>query len=61
MLIQGSSFPIFGNLYGGKTHWSVTDAKDGVVAEGYLTVGEALAVTRPSVWQGYEARGDKLK
>ena len=31
----------------------------GLVDEGYVTTDEALAITRPSLWAGYETRGNK--
>ena len=60
ILVVGHSFPVAAQLYGGKSHWMVTDASGGLVDEGWVTTTEALAVTRPSVWRGYESRGNKL-
>ena len=59
MLVQGSSFAIFADLYNGTSHWSIIDANKGLVEEGYITVAQALAITRPSLWKGYEKRGGK--
>lgn len=59
MLVEGHSFPVLAQLYGGKSRWAVTDASAGLVDEGYVTTAEALAITKPSLWAGYQARGDK--
>jgi len=57
--IVGHSFPIFGELYNATSRWTIHDAKLGLIEEGKITVAEAIAVTRPSLWEGHETRGDK--
>merc|ERR1712226_1521385 len=59
MLIDGASFPLFAGLYGGTSHWLITDAKLGKLDEGYLKVDEALAIKKPSDWSSYAAEGDR--
>eukprot|EP00931_Biecheleriopsis_adriatica_P074836 TRINITY_DN48820_c0_g1_i1.p1 TRINITY_DN48820_c0_g1~~TRINITY_DN48820_c0_g1_i1.p1 ORF type:complete len:634 (-),score=91.04 TRINITY_DN48820_c0_g1_i1:29-1882(-) len=61
MLIDGASFPLFAPIYGGKSHWFITDAKLGKLDEGYLTVDEALAITKPSDWTNYDLEGDRTR
>jgi len=58
LLVEGSSFPVLAQLYGGTSTWSITDANRGLLEEGHLTCAEALAITRPSLWKGYQKRGD---
>ena len=57
--VVGHSFPIFGELFNATSRWTIHDAKTGLVEEGTITVAETKAVTRPSLWEGYETRGDK--
>merc|ERR1719401_2311353 len=59
MLIDCSSFPLFAGLYGGSSHWFITDAKLGKLDEGYLNVDEALAITKPSALSNYASEGDR--
>ena len=60
MLVEGSSFPVFAQLFGGTSNWSITDANKGLLEVGHITCAEALAITRPSLWKCYmyEKRGD---
>lgn len=59
VLVAQSSFSVFGWVTGAKSVWTVHDAAEGLLAEGKITVAEALAVVRPSVWAGYESRCNK--
>eukprot|EP00037_Helgoeca_nana_P035554 m.425700 g.425700 ORF g.425700 m.425700 type:complete len:605 (-) comp54019_c0_seq1:162-1976(-) len=57
MLVEGHSFPIFSAITGTKAHWFLIDACNGILEDGWSSVEDALAVTRPSVLEGYETRG----
>ena len=52
MVMFSNSFPLLAGLTGATSHWTITDANKGVLEEGYVTVKEALAITRPSVLKG---------
>jgi len=55
-LIEGSSFPVFANVTGAKSHWSITDAKTGLVEDGWINTTDAVAITRPSLLRDYETK-----
>ena len=57
LLIEGSSFPVFASVTGAKSHWSITDAKMGLVEDGWVNTTEAVGITRPSMLRNYS--GDK--
>lgn len=56
MVMFSNSFPIFAGLTGSRSHWTITDANKGMLEEGYVTVKDALAITRPSMLKGYDKR-----
>jgi hypothetical protein len=60
MLVEGHSFPIFSAITGTKAHWFLIDACNGILEDGWSSVEDALAVTRPSVLEGYETRGGEF-
>jgi hypothetical protein len=59
MLCHANSFTVFAHLWNGESQWYIMDAAGGVVEEGQITVKQAAGVVRPSVWEGYETRGDQ--
>jgi hypothetical protein len=52
MLMFSNSFSIFAGLTRSRSHWTITDANKGMLGEGYVTVKDALAITRPSMLKG---------
>lgn len=59
-MIEGHSFPIFAQLTGARSRWTIVDGAKGEIESGYTTVSEALAITRPSLLADYETRDGKF-
>lgn len=59
MLCLTDSFKVFAQLWNGESNWYIIDAADGLIEEGVITVKDAVGIVKPSMWEGYETRGDK--